>query len=77
MAVLPPDPVFNLRQIEMGAVSCICFHNVDRLFCGTPKGAVFLWDLQVRPSNIAIILVHGNANALFFFFDSRKIHARV
>lgn len=48
MAVLPPDPVFNLRQIEMGAVNCICFHNTDRLFCGTAKGAVYLWDLQVK-----------------------------
>lgn len=48
MAVLPPDPVFNLRQIEMGAVNCICFHDVDRLFCGTAKGAVFLWNLQVN-----------------------------
>lgn len=48
MAVLPPDPVFNLRHIEMGAVNCICFHNSDRLFCGTAKGAVYLWDLQVN-----------------------------
>jgi len=50
MAVLPPDPVFNLRQMEMGAVNCICFHNTDRLFCGTAKGAVFLWDLQTNRS---------------------------
>lgn len=48
MAVLPPDPVFNLRQAEMGAVNCICFHKTDRLFCGTAKGAVYLWDLQVN-----------------------------
>lgn len=48
MAVLPPDPVFNLRHIDMGAVNCICFHNTDRLFCGTAKGAVYLWDLQVK-----------------------------
>ena len=48
MAVLPPDPVFNLRHHDMGAVNSICFHNADRLFCGTAKGAVYLWDLQVR-----------------------------
>jgi len=50
MAVLPPDPVFNLRQIEMGAVNCICFHKADRLFSGTTKGAVYLWDLQTNRS---------------------------
>lgn len=47
MAVLPPDPVFNLRNTEMGPVNCICFHENERLFCGTAKGAIYLWDLQV------------------------------
>lgn len=51
MAVLPPDPVFILRQNEMGAVNCICFHKTDRLFCGTAKGSVYLWDLQVNKWN--------------------------
>jgi len=50
MAVLPPDPVFNLRHIEMGAVNCICFHSTDRLFCGTTKGSIYLWDLQTNRS---------------------------
>ncbi|KAG4075961.1 hypothetical protein HA402_003787 [Bradysia odoriphaga] len=48
MAVLPPDPVFNLRNIEMGPVNCVCFHQAQRLFCGTSKGAVYLWDLQTN-----------------------------
>ena len=46
MAVLPPDPVFNFRN-EMGPVNCLCFHHSERLFCGTAKGDVYLWDLQV------------------------------
>lgn len=47
MAVLPPDPIFNLRQNDMGAVNCICFHKAERLFSGTAKGVIHLWDLQV------------------------------
>lgn len=50
MAVLPPDPIFNLRQSEMGAVNCICFHNTERLYCGTAKGVVYLWDLATNRS---------------------------
>lgn len=47
MAVLPPDPVFCMRATDMGAVNCICFHSTERLFSGTAKGAVYLWDMQV------------------------------
>lgn len=47
MAVLPPDPVFSLRRNDMGAVNCLCFHQTERLYCGTAKGSVYLWDLQV------------------------------
>ncbi|XP_031622545.1 guanine nucleotide-binding protein subunit beta-like protein 1 [Contarinia nasturtii] len=46
MAVLPPDPVFSMRSSDMGAVNCICFHSTERLFSGTAKGAVYLWDMQ-------------------------------
>lgn len=52
MAVLPPDPVFNLRNVEMGQVNCVCFHDSERLLCGSAKGMVYLWDLQVMPSNL-------------------------
>lgn len=48
MAVLPPDPIFTLRHSDMGAVNCICFHQTERLFCGTTKGVIYLWDLQVN-----------------------------
>lgn len=47
MAVLPPDPVFTLRQIDIGGINCVCFHGTDRLFCGTSRGSIYLWDLQV------------------------------
>ncbi|XP_067627331.1 guanine nucleotide-binding protein subunit beta-like protein 1 [Eurosta solidaginis] len=50
MAVLPPDPVFNLRCPEMGPVNSICFHSCERLLAGTLKGSVFLWDLQTNRS---------------------------
>lgn len=48
MAVLPPDPVFNLRSTDMGAVNCVCFHSSERLFSGTAKGTIYLWDMQVK-----------------------------
>lgn len=62
MAVLPPDPVFILRQNEMGAVNCICFHKTDRLFCGTAKGSVYLWDLQVNKIDVWHFSVYSCIN---------------
>lgn len=56
MAVLPPDPVFCMRSSDMGAVNCICFHSTERLFSGTAKGAVYLWDMQVI---YAFDVLHG------------------
>lgn len=50
MAVLPPDPVFNLRSTDMGAVNCICFHSSERLYSGTAKGSIYLWDMQTNRS---------------------------
>lgn len=47
MAVLPPDPVFTLRNSEMGSVNCLCFHKNERLLAGTIKGNIHLWDLEV------------------------------
>jgi guanine nucleotide-binding protein subunit beta-like protein 1 len=47
MAILPPDPVFSLRNSEMGPVNSIAFHSSERLFAGTQKGTVYLWDLHV------------------------------
>lgn len=70
MAVLPPDPVFNFRHIDMGAVNCICFHKTDRLFCGTAKGAVYLWDLQVIGQNVHAKQSLGLlAVDVYFFFS--------
>lgn len=54
MAVLPPDPVFKLRNNEMGTLNCLCFHQNDRLFAGTEKGMVYLWDLQVSNNTLYI-----------------------
>lgn len=47
MAVLPPDPVFNIRAPDMGPVHSLCFHQDERLLAGTENGTVHLWDLQV------------------------------
>lgn len=47
MALLPPDPVFTLRSADMGQVNSMCFHTSERLYAGTQKGFVYLWDLQV------------------------------
>lgn len=52
MAVLPPDPVFNLRCPDMGPVNSLCFHQNERLLAGTIKGNVFLWDLQTNRSSL-------------------------
>lgn len=48
MALLPPDPVFTLNQRDIGPVNSLCFHNNERLFAGTQKGQIFLFDLQVK-----------------------------
>lgn len=48
MAVLPPDPVFNLRQNDVGPINSICMHKDQRLFSGSVRGVIHLWDLQVR-----------------------------
>lgn len=45
--LLPPDPVFTLRNSEMGSVNCLCFHKNERLLAGTIKGNIHLWDLEV------------------------------
>lgn len=50
MAVLPPDPVFNIRSGDMGPVNSLCFHQNQRLLAGTEKGTVHLWDLQTNRS---------------------------
>lgn len=47
MAVLPPDPVFNLRQNDIGSINAICMHQDQRLISGSAKGVIHLWDLQV------------------------------
>lgn len=52
MAVLPPDPVYNLRCPSMGPVNSICFHRNDQLLlAGTFKGQIYLWDLQTNRSS--------------------------
>lgn len=50
MAVLPPDPVFVLRSAENTAVSSLCFHQNERLLCGSTSGKISLWDLQTNRS---------------------------
>lgn len=50
MAVLPPDPVFNIRAPDMGPVHSLCFHQDERLLAGTENGTVHLWDLQTNRS---------------------------
>lgn len=45
--LLPPDPVFTLRNSEMGSVNCLCFHKNERLLAGTIKGNIHLWNLEV------------------------------
>jgi guanine nucleotide-binding protein subunit beta-like protein 1 len=54
MAILPPDPVFSLRNLEMGPVNTIAFHSSERLFAGTQKGLVYLWDLHVSFLNDSV-----------------------
>lgn len=70
MAVLPPDPVYILRNIEMGAVNSLCFHNADRLFAGTLKGTVHLWDLAINRSILTLKTGEQPVFAMFHFNDS-------
>lgn len=51
MALLPPDPVFTLNQREIGPINSLCFHQNERLFAGTQKGQVYLFDLQVSKAS--------------------------
>lgn len=70
MAVLPPDPVYILRNIEMGAVNSLCFHNGARLFAGTLKGTVHLWDLAINRSVLTLKTGHQPVLSMFHFSDS-------
>ncbi|KAJ6650093.1 hypothetical protein Bhyg_05337, partial [Pseudolycoriella hygida] len=40
--------------------NCICFHEAQRLFCGTTKGSVYLYDLQTNRSPLHFAL--GSVN---------------
>lgn len=48
MSVLPPDPVFVLRHVDMDSINSLIFHNNDKLLAGTVKGNVHIWDLQTN-----------------------------
>lgn len=51
MAVLPPDPIFCLRN-NMEHVHNMCFDNEteysENLYASTESGFVYVWDLNVR-----------------------------
>lgn len=70
MAVLPPDPVYILRNAEMGEVSSLCFPNSDRLFAGTLKGTVQLWDLAINRSILQLVTGKDPVLSMFHFNDS-------
>ncbi|XP_044739202.1 guanine nucleotide-binding protein subunit beta-like protein 1 [Chrysoperla carnea] len=52
MAVLPPDPVFTLKQNDVGLIHCLCFPPTpetrppNRLLAGTEKGFLYIWSLD-------------------------------
>ncbi|XP_055856511.1 guanine nucleotide-binding protein subunit beta-like protein 1 [Episyrphus balteatus] len=48
MSVLPPDPVFVLRHSDMDSINSLAFYKDEKLFAGTLKGTVQLWDLQTN-----------------------------
>lgn len=48
MALLPPDPVYCLKSPDLGPFHSLCFHTSERLYAGTAKGTVQLWDLQTN-----------------------------
>lgn len=59
MAVLPPDPIFCLRN-NMEYVHHMCFDNNDNdytenLYAATESGFVYIWDLNVRLNLVIII----------------------
>lgn len=50
MALLPPDPVYCLKSPDLSPFHSLCFHTPERLYAGTAKGTVQLWDLQTNRS---------------------------
>lgn len=48
MALLPPDPVYCLKSTDLSSFHSLCFHTSERLYAGTTKGTVQLWDLQIN-----------------------------
>ena len=68
MSVLPPDPVFVLRHSDMDSINSLAFYKDEKLFAGTLKGTVQLWDLQVNNS-----YSHQPLNHSLFSLDLRPI----
>uniref|UniRef100_A0A1Q3FDR4 Putative g-protein beta subunit-like protein gnb1l n=1 Tax=Culex tarsalis TaxID=7177 RepID=A0A1Q3FDR4_CULTA len=48
MALLPPDPVYCLKSPDLSSFHSLCFHTSERIYAGTAKGTVQLWDLQTN-----------------------------
>ncbi|XP_039429285.1 guanine nucleotide-binding protein subunit beta-like protein 1 [Culex pipiens pallens] len=50
MALLPPDPVYCLKSPDLSPFHSLCFHTSERIYAGTGKGTVQLWDLHTNRS---------------------------
>lgn len=54
MALLPPDPVYCLKSPDLSPFHSLYFHTSERLYAGTAKGTVQLWDLQTNRSTFQL-----------------------
>lgn len=59
MALLPPDPVFTIRNVDNSPVYSLAFSflpgGLERLLAGSKNGYVYAYNLQVRSDILSII----------------------
>lgn len=65
MALLPPDPVYTIRNVDNVPVYSLAFSflpgGLERLLAGSKNGYVYAYNLQVRTHNIySKDIIHKN-----------------
>lgn len=62
MALLPPDPVYTIRNVDNVPVYSLAFSfmpgGLERLLAGSKNGYVYAYNLQVRSRRYSKYIIH-------------------